>query len=186
MKKQQILNFDQFMNEAKQTSISESKMENSVIIQMLGSMIGSFRKMVRDYLKENGIKSTNVDKDKLKIDKDSLEKTNITLQDIEKRFYSSRGSVKILDTDSISDQKNESKNEASKLSLDEIVKKIGDNSSVRHVVHFCWDNYTAVTGLPESDRDEDMEFPDEILDIIKHYDFKYDRFADVYGQVAGA
>jgi len=165
----QLMNFiDIQTNEAKQMQINESKDSRIVIISIDNLSLTSERNAVRDYLKENEIifSEPNEFNGRIEINKDSLKKSGISLEDIKQKFKKVRVVKPIL-------------------TLDEIVKQLGDNSSVRHVVHFCWDNYTAVTGLPESDRDEDMEFPDEILDIIKHYGFDYDRFADVYGQVAG-
>jgi hypothetical protein len=165
----QLMNFiDIQTNEAKQTHINESKYSGIVIISIDSLGLTSERNAVRDYLKENEIIFSEPNKFNgiIEINKDSLKKSGISLEDIKQKFKKVRVVKPIL-------------------TLDEIVKKIGDNTSVRQVVHFCWDNYTAVTGLPESDRDKEMEFPDEILDIIKHYDFDYDRFADIYGQVAG-
>ena len=47
---------------------------------------------------------------------------------------------------------------------------------------WCYDNYAEITGLPEEDRDEEMDYPGEIEDLMNHYDFDEDEFNDYFGE----
>jgi hypothetical protein len=68
--------------------------------------------------------------------------------------------------------------EAKALSIDKLVKMIGDKPTVDELARFVYQNYDKVTGLKKSMRDEEMEFPTEIEDLANHFGF--DVFDDEF------
>jgi hypothetical protein len=46
---------------------------------------------------------------------------------------------------------------------------------------YCWDNYTKITGLPKKYRNYEMEFPQEILDLIEQHEVDFDLFCELWG-----
>jgi hypothetical protein len=70
------------------------------------------------------------------------------------------------------------------LPLDKLTKMIGDKPSCYDLADFVYTNYDKVTGLRKSMRNDEMEFPLEIYDLVDHYGFDYDDFTDKYGMAA--
>jgi hypothetical protein len=68
--------------------------------------------------------------------------------------------------------------EAKALSIDKLVKMIGDKPTVDELARFVYQNYDKVTGLKKSMRDEEMDFPTEIEDLANHFGF--DVFDDEF------
>jgi len=52
------------------------------------------------------------------------------------------------------------------------------------VASFVYDNYDKVTGLRKSMRNDEMDFPDEIMEVVDHYGLDIDEFTDCYGMAA--
>lgn len=75
-------------------------------------------------------------------------------------------------------------NEAKALPLDKLVKMIGDKPSCYDLADFIYTNYDKVTGLRKSMRNDEMDFPSEIEDLVDHYGFDIDEFTDSYGMAA--
>ena len=75
-------------------------------------------------------------------------------------------------------------NEA-KMPLDKLVKMIGTKPSIFDLADFIYKNYDKVTGLRKSMRDDEMDFPSEIEDLVNHDGFDIVDFTDNYGMVAG-
>ena len=75
-------------------------------------------------------------------------------------------------------------NEAKALPLDKLVKMIGNKPSCYDLADFIYANYDKVTGLRKSMRDEEMDFPSEIEDLVDHYGFDIIDFTDCYGMAA--
>jgi hypothetical protein len=74
--------------------------------------------------------------------------------------------------------------EAKALSLDKLVDMAGDKPSCYDLADFVYTNYDKVTGLRKSMRNDEMDFPDEIVDLVDHYGFDIDEFTDCYGMAA--
>jgi hypothetical protein len=75
-------------------------------------------------------------------------------------------------------------NEAKALPLDKLTKMIGDKPSCYDLADFIYTNYDKVTGLRKSMRNDEMDFPMEIEDLVNHYGFDMDDFTDKYGMAA--
>lgn len=75
-------------------------------------------------------------------------------------------------------------NEAKALPLDKLTKMIGDKPSCYDLADFIYTNYDKVTGLKKSMRNDEMDFPSEIEDLVNHYKFDMDDFTDKYGMAA--
>ena len=74
--------------------------------------------------------------------------------------------------------------EAKALPLDKLTKMIGDKPSCYDLADFIYTNYDKVTGLRKSMRNDEMDFPSEIEDLVDHYGFDMDDFTDKYGMAA--
>lgn len=74
--------------------------------------------------------------------------------------------------------------EAKALPLDKLTKMIGDKPTCYNLADFVYTNYDKVTGLRKSMRNDEMDFPDEIYDLVDHYGFDIDDFTDKYGMAA--
>ena len=74
--------------------------------------------------------------------------------------------------------------EAKALPLDKLVDMAGDKPSCYDLADFVYTNYDKVTGLRKSMRNDEMDFPDEIVDLVDHYGFDIDEFTDCYGMAA--
>jgi len=75
-------------------------------------------------------------------------------------------------------------NEAKAKGLDWIISQLGDNPECMDVASFVYDNYDKVTGLRKSMRNDEMDFPDEIMEVVDHYGLDIDEFTDCYGMAA--
>ena len=74
--------------------------------------------------------------------------------------------------------------EAKALPLDKLIKMIGDKPSCDDLAQFIYNNYDKVTGLRKSMRNDEMDFPEEIVDLVDQYGFDIDEFTDCYGMAA--
>ncbi len=74
--------------------------------------------------------------------------------------------------------------EAKALPLDKLVDMAGNKPSCYDLADFVYTNYDKVTGLRKSMRNDEMDFPDEIVDLVDHYGFDIDEFTDCYGMAA--
>jgi hypothetical protein len=74
--------------------------------------------------------------------------------------------------------------EAKALSLDKLAGMIGKKPSCYDLADFVYTNYDKVTGLKKSMRNDEMDFPTEITDLVDHYGFDLDDFTDKYGMAA--
>lgn len=89
------------------------------------------------------------------------------------------------DDDDDYDEYDESKvTEAKALPLDKLTKMIGDKPSCYSLADFVYTNYDKVTGLKKSMRNDEMDFPSEIMDLVDHYGFDVDDFTDKYSMAA--
>ena len=89
------------------------------------------------------------------------------------------------DDDDNYDEYDESKvTEAKALPLDKLTKMIGDKPSCYSLADFVYTNYDKVTGLKKSMRNDEMDFPEEIMDLVDHYGFDVDDFTDKYSMAA--
>ena len=68
--------------------------------------------------------------------------------------------------------------------VDDAIKKLGQNPSNYEVANFVYNNYNKVTGEKKSMRDEEMDFPTQIYDIIEHYKLDVDEFTQNYSKAA--
>ena len=74
-----------------------------------------------------------------------------------------------------------------------LVAMYGGKENLRSVAIFVYDNYDKITGYPLDDRDEEMDFPDSVLNFVdaimgKDWHKKgnnYDDLSQAYGEVAG-
>jgi hypothetical protein len=76
-------------------------------------------------------------------------------------------------------------NEAKAKGLDWAISQLGNKPNCYKVASFVYDNYDKITGLRKSMRNEEMDFPDEIIDIVDHYGLDIVEFTDCYSDVAG-
>lgn len=74
--------------------------------------------------------------------------------------------------------------EAKALPLDKLVDMVGDKPTCYKLADFVYTNYDKVTGLRKSMRNDEMDFPMEIVDLVDHYGFDIDDFTDKYGMAA--
>jgi hypothetical protein len=74
--------------------------------------------------------------------------------------------------------------EAKALPLDKLVDMVGDKPTCYSLADFVYTNYDKVTGLRKSMRNDEMDFPMEIIDLVDHYGFDIDDFTDKYGMAA--
>ena len=84
----------------------------------------------------------------------------------------------------ITSKLNEALTEAKAKGLDWAISQLGDNAKCMDVASFVYDNYDKVTGLKKSMRDDEMDFPDEIMEIVDHYGLDIDEFTEHYGMAA--
>jgi hypothetical protein len=74
--------------------------------------------------------------------------------------------------------------EAKAKGLDWIIGELGDKPKCYDVANFVYTNYDKVTGLRKSMRNDEMDFPEEIMDVVDHYGLDIDEFTDCYGMAA--
>lgn len=74
--------------------------------------------------------------------------------------------------------------EAKAKGLDWVISELGDKPECMDVAEFVYNNYDKVTGLRKSMRNDEMDFPDEIMDVVDHYGLDIDKFTDCYGMAA--
>jgi hypothetical protein len=74
--------------------------------------------------------------------------------------------------------------EAKAKGLDWIIGELGDKPRCYDVADFVYTNYNKVTGLKKSMRNDEMDFPEEIMDVVDHYGLDIDEFTDCYGMAA--
>ena len=74
--------------------------------------------------------------------------------------------------------------EAKAKGLDWVISKLGDKPDCYDVADFVYTNYDKVTGLRKSMRNDEMDFPEEIMDVVDHYGLDDDEFTDCYGMAA--
>lgn len=74
--------------------------------------------------------------------------------------------------------------EAKAKGLDWITGELGDKPKCFAVASFVYNNYDKVTGLKKSMRNDEMDFPQEIMDVVDHYGLDIDEFTDCYGMAA--
>ena len=74
--------------------------------------------------------------------------------------------------------------EAKAKGLDWVISELGDKPKCMDVAEFVYDNYDKVTGLRKSMRNDEMDFPDEIMDVVEHYGLDIDEFTECYGMAA--
>ena len=58
------------------------------------------------------------------------------------------------------------------------------NFRINDLADFIYTNYDKVTGLRKSMRNDEMDFPTEIMDLVDHYGFDVDDFTDKYSMAA--
>ena len=75
-------------------------------------------------------------------------------------------------------------NEGKAKGLDWCISQLGDKPSCMDVASFVYDNYDKVTGLRKSMRNDEMDFPLEIMDVVEHYGLDIDEFTECYGMAA--
>jgi hypothetical protein len=75
-------------------------------------------------------------------------------------------------------------NEAKAKGLNWVISQLGKNPECYKVASFVYDNYDKITGLRKSMRNEEMDFPDEIIDIVDHYGLDIVEFTDCYSDAA--
>ena len=61
-------------------------------------------------------------------------------------------------------------------------KDISEPRDAADLASWVYDNYDVVTGLDLDVRDEEMDFPEEVEDLIDFLGFDYDEFEEAYGQ----
>ena len=81
-------------------------------------------------------------------------------------------------------KESEEVNEAKAKGLDWVISQLGDNPECMDVASFVYDNYDKVTGLRKSMRNDEMDFPDEIMEVVDHYGLDIDEFTECYGMAA--
>jgi hypothetical protein len=74
--------------------------------------------------------------------------------------------------------------EAKAKGLDWVISELGDKPKCYDVADFVYTNYDKVTGLRKSMRNDEMDFPEEIMDVVDHYGLDIDEFTDCYGMAA--
>lgn len=61
----------------------------------------------------------------------------------------------------------------------EAIKELSETNphpSEMDVASYCYDNWKSITGLPNSRRMEENNFPREIEDIVDHFDLDWTEF----------
>ena len=62
-------------------------------------------------------------------------------------------------------------------------KKEFPNQDVDDLANFIDDNWKELTGLTNRDKDEEGEFPDEVIEMIDELDIDYDDFCQEWNYV---
>jgi transcriptional regulator of met regulon len=63
-----------------------------------------------------------------------------------------------------------------------IINEFGQEPEAWEVADYCYENYSNITNLDEDIRDDEMEFPDEIYDIVHALNINIDEFTEAFGQ----
>jgi hypothetical protein len=61
-------------------------------------------------------------------------------------------------------------------------KDVREPRDAADLASWVYDNYDTVTGLDLDDRDEEMDFPEEVEDLIDFLGFDYNEFEEAYGE----
>ena len=100
-------------------------------------------------------------------------------------FLTVATNMEISTLDDVKNAIKESKvTEAKAKGLDWITGELGDKPKCFAVASFVYNNYDKVTGLKKSMRNDEMDFPQEIMDVVDHYGLDIDEFTDCYGMAA--
>jgi frataxin-like iron-binding protein CyaY len=60
------------------------------------------------------------------------------------------------------------------------------NGNAAKLAQYVWDNYTKITGRPESTRRQEGEFPQAILDLLAQYGVDELEFSDAWEEASSA
>jgi uncharacterized membrane-anchored protein YjiN (DUF445 family) len=71
--------------------------------------------------------------------------------------------------------------------IEAINQEFGDDPSIEDVASYCWDNYEKITGLSTDQKNDEVEFPQEIIDIVEYFfdDPDWDEFEQTWGTFTG-
>ena len=68
-----------------------------------------------------------------------------------------------------------------------IISRYGLEPSVGQVASYCYGNYRSVTGLPTRERDEERDFPEEVMAVFRWFETRFghdlDEFTEAWGWI---
>lgn len=73
---------------------------------------------------------------------------------------------------------NESNNNTYQENLQNHINRIGDDITCEDLVEYIWNNYTEVTGLEDSYKYEESHWPEQIEDLVNHYEIDMEEFEE--------
>ncbi len=68
---------------------------------------------------------------------------------------------------------------------EDLKKALGENPDAAKVAKYVWNNWKKLTGLSNSERNEEGQFPDEVDTILNYYKIDYTDFSDAWADLAG-
>jgi hypothetical protein len=88
-----------------------------------------------------------------------------------------------VDQEGTKKAEDDAKTEAKKKG-DELKKALGENPDAAKVANYVWNNWKKITGLSNSERNEEGHFPEEVESILKYYKIDYTDFSDIWSDKA--
>jgi hypothetical protein len=69
--------------------------------------------------------------------------------------------------------------------VEKIMKTYGSEPRAGQVSSYCYDNYRSITGLPTKERDEEGNFPNEVMAVFHWFEERFghdlDEFTEAWG-----
>jgi hypothetical protein len=88
-----------------------------------------------------------------------------------------------VDQEGAKKAEDDAKSEAKKKG-DELKKALGENPDAAKVANYVWNNWKKITGLSNSERNDEAQFPQEVQTILKYYKIDYTDFSDAWSDKA--
>jgi len=67
------------------------------------------------------------------------------------------------------------------ISPDRIIEEIGSLADIGEIANYLYVNFDRVTGMDLERRDDVCQFPDEIYEVMDHYDLEETDFTEEWG-----
>jgi hypothetical protein len=120
-------------------------------------------------------------------DADAIAKAGVDSEEVVIRAFNAKGlkdARKAIEADGfeiLESKVNEAKDKGPKWAIKEITKELGKNPDADDVSYWCYANYADITGEEQDVRDEEMDFPEDIYEIIEFFNLDEDSFTEAWG-----